>query len=583
MAKYLGGVTLSGYASPSDTADIYATHKAQFGYGGYRSALDIAARDNITELRREEGMVVYVISEKKEYRLVGGILNSNWEEVVFGISTGSGNNNYIIISTFGELPNIPRAERRIGLLVYIADIDMEYRLVDGIEDSNWVEVSLQNGYIIVQRLEDLQLIPEAKRKNGLMVYVVETKSEYRLEDGILDSNWVHVTTKNSVGNYIIVNTIIERDQIELSIRKIGLICYVKTLDNEYRLVNGIDNQYWVLLNNTVSTGNCKYIIVNTLEDISNLPLGEREIGLTLYAKNVDREFRFVNGITNTDLKELLYSSGATSGGSGGINNNYYNTFGCLNKALIMEAIIDEVANYNPIYTDSTGTIVPSLLDINAFDFRINGTDYWAEDWIPFSGSTKITSGVVSEVFLEITQTGVTEIINITNTLLTGVTLNNMVITGNNSSWGGYFKRSSTGRIDIKAYQIDNNTQLSNINKSVYLFAPNFAIKDGTTNTPNNIILTGGIYPNKEYDIEVISNSILTFCLARINVNSRGIDTQNYTNITSTMATITNNGKYIIPGSTFSNIVSGNYAIVVTGKDGGVVIPTYFYGPFIINV
>ena len=79
MGTYPGGVALTGYISPTSTLDTYATHKAKFGHGGYRSVLDINERDAIDETRREIGMMVYVISEDKEYRLIGGITNSHWE------------------------------------------------------------------------------------------------------------------------------------------------------------------------------------------------------------------------------------------------------------------------------------------------------------------------------------------------------------------------------------------------------------------------------------------------------------------------------------------------------------------------
>ena len=76
--KFPGGVPVTGYISPTDTTDHYATHFASFGKGGYRSVIDINERDSIDASRREDGMLVYVLLEKKEYRLSGGIENTNW-------------------------------------------------------------------------------------------------------------------------------------------------------------------------------------------------------------------------------------------------------------------------------------------------------------------------------------------------------------------------------------------------------------------------------------------------------------------------------------------------------------------------
>jgi hypothetical protein len=48
--------------------------------GGYMIVSDIAERNAISDGRRAEGMLCYVKSDLKTYRLVGGINNSNWTE-----------------------------------------------------------------------------------------------------------------------------------------------------------------------------------------------------------------------------------------------------------------------------------------------------------------------------------------------------------------------------------------------------------------------------------------------------------------------------------------------------------------------
>ena len=87
----LGGVPVTGFVSPTDERDTYATHKAQYGYGGHRTVLNLTDRDAITDERREEGMTVWVKSTSSEYRLVGGIANANW--VIIAGST-IGNSRY---------------------------------------------------------------------------------------------------------------------------------------------------------------------------------------------------------------------------------------------------------------------------------------------------------------------------------------------------------------------------------------------------------------------------------------------------------------------------------------------------------
>ena len=78
MAKYPGGVTVTGYIAPSDTADLYATHKEEFGQGGYRAVTNVTERNLIGMSRRKLGMIVYVIDVDKEYKLLGGLENTNW-------------------------------------------------------------------------------------------------------------------------------------------------------------------------------------------------------------------------------------------------------------------------------------------------------------------------------------------------------------------------------------------------------------------------------------------------------------------------------------------------------------------------
>ena len=412
MAKYPGGVTVSGYIAPSDTLDTYATHKAKFGQGGYRSVLDITERDLITDIRREIGMVAYVISEDKEYRLVGGIENINWTEIIAPVGGGSGPSNYII--------------------------------------------------------------------------------------------------------------------------------------------------------------------VNTLADMENYPLVDREIGMIFYAADVDREFRLVHGTDNINLVEQNQAPTVTN-----VNNNYYNTFGCLNKPLIMEAILGKTSEFQPIYTDPDGDEVVSGNDANIFSFIINKSEYWAGDWVYFKGTTSIDPTKLNETYIEMTRAGTTDIINV-NLALTGTAYPNFEIFGTQSSWYGYFKNPNPGKINLKVYETQDGTTAFNINKTVYLFAPNFSIKDGASNTPLDITRTLLDTTDKEYTIDVIGNTSLVVVLARVNVTSRGIDTSSYSSITSTMVGIRSAGKFVIPYTVLNTLIDGTYSLIVTGSDGGVNIPPYFYGPFVIN-
>jgi len=81
MAKIPNSINILGTIAPVDDRDLYPTHEAKYGRGGYVSIDEIA---NLSPLRIEEGMLVYETSTGKEYRLLG----SAWEEISSGGAEG---------------------------------------------------------------------------------------------------------------------------------------------------------------------------------------------------------------------------------------------------------------------------------------------------------------------------------------------------------------------------------------------------------------------------------------------------------------------------------------------------------------
>ena len=100
MAGYPGSVPLTGYIAPKDTADTYALQDERFNRGGYRTVADTTERDNITEDRRKEGMLVKVLSTDEFWTLKGGITNSDWELVDFG---GSGSETFWTVESDSDI------------------------------------------------------------------------------------------------------------------------------------------------------------------------------------------------------------------------------------------------------------------------------------------------------------------------------------------------------------------------------------------------------------------------------------------------------------------------------------------------
>lgn len=108
MANILG-TNIAAPIVPFSTLDIYASHEALYGKGGWRTVSDTTERDAIPELRRENLMIVAVATDGTSgdiiYQLVLGTVdndltnNSNWVE----FEVGSGGDEWLLpppISTF---------------------------------------------------------------------------------------------------------------------------------------------------------------------------------------------------------------------------------------------------------------------------------------------------------------------------------------------------------------------------------------------------------------------------------------------------------------------------------------------------
>lgn len=75
----LKGTNVLAPVVPFDTTDGHATHEAKWGKGGYRTVATNDERDGIPVLRREAGMLVWVVDTSKAWRLNENL--STWTEV----------------------------------------------------------------------------------------------------------------------------------------------------------------------------------------------------------------------------------------------------------------------------------------------------------------------------------------------------------------------------------------------------------------------------------------------------------------------------------------------------------------------
>jgi len=80
-------VTVIDQIAPKNAGD-FGVVEDTYLIGGWRTVADITARDAIPAQRRSLQMRVAVVSEGKQYALVGGLLNANWTEVGSSVSAG---------------------------------------------------------------------------------------------------------------------------------------------------------------------------------------------------------------------------------------------------------------------------------------------------------------------------------------------------------------------------------------------------------------------------------------------------------------------------------------------------------------
>ena len=188
MSTYPGGVAITGYISPTSTLDIYATHKAKFGQGGYRSVLDITERDSIDPSRREDGMIAYVISENKEYKLIGGILNNHW---VYQPKT-----DYELAVSKG----------------YVGTVEQWLKSLRGIDGKSAYELAVINGYTGTE----IEWITSLKGLSGLSAYQVAINNGYigteeewieKLNNILTEDQLIDIISKSSLDDSEVNNIV----------------------------------------------------------------------------------------------------------------------------------------------------------------------------------------------------------------------------------------------------------------------------------------------------------------------------------------------------------------------------------------
>ena len=95
------GTNVAAPIVPGSTLDVFPTHDAQYGRGGFRAVVDVAARDAIPSERKSAGMVVRTISTGVNWVLAPDLITWTSDSVATfenlqGVSITSKTDNDII-------------------------------------------------------------------------------------------------------------------------------------------------------------------------------------------------------------------------------------------------------------------------------------------------------------------------------------------------------------------------------------------------------------------------------------------------------------------------------------------------------
>ena len=135
MATIKGTVQVLGMLSPTDTRDKYPTHEDTYGKGGFRTIDTFINLEKIPTERRKEGMIVYVLETKQYFQLVGGIENEHFIEAKFGEAKKGG---FVNVDYLSDIALIPEEERKEGMIVYVLETKQYFQLIGGLTNEFFI-------------------------------------------------------------------------------------------------------------------------------------------------------------------------------------------------------------------------------------------------------------------------------------------------------------------------------------------------------------------------------------------------------------------------------------------------------------
>lgn len=170
MAK-INGLVVASRIVPTDDLDRYPTHDADYGRGGQRSVATLLDRDAVSADRRKEGMLVWVAETGIEYRLVGGITNSDWVE-----ATSNGTSEVAELEVmFKEAYDTMYVDYESDTLIKVYESSAKAMLLFTKEITTVNNVVTQ--YVLTDNVNGLVLIVVYEyNDNGLLNNITKTRS-----------------------------------------------------------------------------------------------------------------------------------------------------------------------------------------------------------------------------------------------------------------------------------------------------------------------------------------------------------------------------------------------------------------------
>ena len=162
-------------------------------------------------------------------------------------------------------------------------------------------------------LEDEDFFKDTVLENNLKnlyKYKIDTIVPVKTEQGTVLQIYAQGVLKNQVllnvddnGYLGEVLDLFERDNIPMSIRKQGMLCYVKENNKTYQLKKGITNDCWEEFGSQSGI-----LTVQNIEDRNAIINDNRYIGMLCYVINENITYQLVDGIDNLNWKKFKAAS-----------------------------------------------------------------------------------------------------------------------------------------------------------------------------------------------------------------------------------------------------------------------------------